>query len=303
MLELEIAKTANQLSREEHTLAPSRIDGRLSLSFARKDGQTVLRVVEQQQPLKVVRAFPLPDSACLTHLHNVSGGVLGGDQLTMSIEVEPGAAAQITTTGATRLYKSLPNIAPALQQTRVTVGAGALLEYFPDPLIPFAGSKYRQETRIDLAENAGLCWWEIVAPGRVALGELFAYALLQTKRDTFAAGQPIAAERHKLEPKLRPLSSPARLGPYRYYATLYICKVGEPESRWRELEAALSATAQQLGKSGAAIWGVSTLPAHGLVVRALATNGRDLTPGLFALWREAKQELLGQPVIIPRKVN
>ena len=50
----------------------------------------------------------------------------------------------------------------------MAVAENDLLELLPDPLIPFAGSAYQQQTQIDLADNAGLFWWETIAPGREA---------------------------------------------------------------------------------------------------------------------------------------
>ena len=56
-----------------------------------------MRVLEAQPPLKVVRAFEADHGAALVHLHNVSGGVLGGDHLTLQVHVGEGARAQVTT--------------------------------------------------------------------------------------------------------------------------------------------------------------------------------------------------------------
>jgi urease accessory protein len=55
----------------------------LRLDFERValTGCTVLAASRQEPPLKVVRAFELEDGAALVHLHNVSGGLLGGDRL------------------------------------------------------------------------------------------------------------------------------------------------------------------------------------------------------------------------------
>ncbi|MBI3472530.1 MAG: urease accessory protein UreD, partial [Candidatus Solibacter usitatus] len=153
------------------------LGGRLQLRFDRDraGGRTVLAACEQQPPLRVVRAFPTADGGALVHLHNLSGGVLGGDQLRLSVRVGPGSAAQITSTGATRVYRSRQGSPVSVQSTAMVVEEEGLLEYLPDPLIPFAGSRYRQETRIDLAHGAGLFWWETIAPGREARGEIFEY--------------------------------------------------------------------------------------------------------------------------------
>jgi urease accessory protein len=263
----------------------------------------VLASCQQQPPLKVVRAFSLPDGSSLVHLHNLSGGVLGGDYLKLDVEVGCRASAQLTSTGATRLYQSRQEASTAIQINVIKVGENSLLEYVPDALIPFKGSRYYQETQIELAAGAGLFWWEMVAPGREARGEIFAYDLLQFKLDIEAVGKSLAQERIKLEPARNSLSSLVRLGHYRYFSTFYICRVGLEAARWLALEKQLTELADELSRDSEIIWGVSTLPAHGLVVRALSIRGRSTTSGLMAFWQAAKLQLYGQQAIPPRKVN
>src|SRR5271169_6105338 len=138
-----------------------------------------LRVNRQDPPWKVVRAFPQQGAGVLVHLNNVSGGVLAGDRLALDVTVEAGAAAQITTTGATRLYRHRAGALDSEQHTTFSVGENARLEYLPDPLIPYAGSRHIQRTKIRLDAGASLFWWEVLAPGRQASGESFAFERLQ----------------------------------------------------------------------------------------------------------------------------
>jgi urease accessory protein len=279
--------------------------GYLHLCFrlSAETAKTVLVTCRQQPPLKVVRAFQIDGGGALVHLHNVSGGILGGDNLDLSIEVGAGANAQLTTTGATRIYRSRELDVPARQSAVIDVGENALLEYLPDPLIPFGGAQYQQETIIKLSPGGGLFWWETISPGREASGELFEYDLLKIRLDVTADGTPIVRERFKLEPALRPLSSPARLGPFRYFSTFYICRHGEESSRWLTLEKQLSELAASLSVAGEILWGVSTLPAHGLVVRALSMKGRSIETGLLSFWSAAKLAIYGKTAIPPRKVR
>lgn len=278
--------------------------GLLRLRFERAAGttRTILSSCEQRPPLQVVRSFPTGEAATLTHLHNLSGGVLGGDLLELSVELGDDARAQLTSTGATRLYRCRPGAHAAVQQQRFRVGRDALLEYLPDELIPFAGALYRQETFIELEDNAGLFFWETVAPGRTARGELFEYDSLHFKLDLTARGLPLARERISLEPARRPLQSPARFGPYLYFATFYVCRVGVPEQLWLELESELAELALRLSSPGSILWGVSTLPAHGLVIKALSVKGGDITRGLLDFWRASKSALYGEAAVPPRKV-
>jgi urease accessory protein len=280
------------------------VHGLLDLVFTydASRAQTILQACAQQPPLRVVRAFPLPDGGKLVHLHNLSGGVLGGDALELHVEVAADAYAQLTTVGATRVYRCLAEVVPASQLTTIHVGARGLLEYLPDPLIPFAGSRYRQETHITLEDGAGLFWWETVAPGRLARGECFAYDLLQINFKLSIPTMPLAIERFTLEPQRQSLSALVRLGPYRYFGSFYICRVGLEAARWMELERSLSVLADKLTQVGETLWGVSTLVAHGLVVRYVSRQGLALPSGLLAFWQEARRALYGREAVLPRKI-
>ncbi len=275
---------------------------RLEFSHEPLVQRTVMRVLEAQPPLKVIRAFEADYGAALVHLHNVSGGVLGGDLLTLQARVGSEARAQITTTSATRIYRNRPDMPSSTQVNEFVVDENGLLEVLPDPLIPFAHSAYQQRTSVQLADGAGLFWWETVAPGREARDECFDYDVLGLEVDIQANGRPIALEFVRLEPKLRPLSSLARLGAYRYFSSFYICRVGLPAAQWTALESELGELAGQMTQADETLWGVSTLVRDGLVVRGLSCEGRSLSSGLLAFWQAAKCSLYGQTAVPPRKV-
>ncbi len=281
------------------------VRGSLRLKFERDEslGQTVLAATHQEPPLKVVRAFSIENGAALVHLHNVSGGLLGGDDLEFMVSAGAGSQAQITTTGATRIYRAREDGATTTVHNEITVGEDALLEYLPDPTIPFAAARVSQRTVIRLGQGAALFWWEILAPGREARGEIFEYASVETKTDILALGRPIVSERARLEPKKRSLSSLARLGTYRTWATFYICRVGLGERVWLDLENELRSVTQRFVQPGETLWGISTLAAHGLVVRCVAKHGRNVPPALHAIWDAAKLRLYGRSAVPPRKVN
>jgi urease accessory protein len=280
------------------------VKGRLSMTFAYDDTsqETRLVVCDQVPPLRVIRAFPLAGSATLVHMHNLSGGILGGDHLSISANIGPRATVQLTSTSATRIYRSSPTAPIATQTYSIQIREGGLLEYLPDPLIPFAGSRYQQQTHIDLVHDAGLFWWETITPGREAHGEVFGYEQLHLAAEITALGKPLAIERMKIEPQQRAPSSPTRLGSFPYFCSFYICKVGLEATRWLQLEQQLSTLAQELSRPMDISWGVSTLVAHGLLVRAVSRQGRDIATGLLAFWRAAKLALYGQEAIPPRKI-
>src|SRR3981189_542673 len=113
-IQLSTETTTHETAKFNRAESTAGVNGHLRLRFqARGDSRrTILAECEQQLPLRVVRAFQLDDGGALVHLHNLSGGVLGGDQLDVTIEVGPGAVAQVTSTGATRIYRSRQNTEP-----------------------------------------------------------------------------------------------------------------------------------------------------------------------------------------------
>ena len=266
-------------------------------------GRTILTENLHEPPLQVVRAFSHADGAAMVHLHNVSGGLFGGDQLSFRIDVGKRANAQLTTTGATRVYRTKSELAGASQENNIIVKEGGLLEFLPDEIIPFAGATFSQETFITLADGAGLFWWEILAPGREARQEIFQYEKVQMKARVMAGSRSIAAENICLTPAKRSVSSLARLGPYHYYSTFYVCRVGVDPKSWRNLENHLLEVTHGLTRPGEILWAVSTLVSDGLAVRCVGLNGRDLRLGLHEIWRRAKAYLYGREAIVPRKVN
>jgi urease accessory protein len=265
-------------------------------------GETILRVKQQQPPWRVVRGFRAPSGESLAHLHNVSGGILDTDSLDCQVDLAPQAQAQVTSTGATRIYRSRSPDHVASQRISVKVAAGGYLEYLPDQLIPFAGSRFEQTTRVELESGASLIWWDRVSPGREASGEVFRFELLTSSFEVSVDGEPIAIERWTLAPLIDRLDSIARLGPFQHFGSCYICRAGEPVSYWRKFETEMQTLADRLS-TPEILWGVTALRAHGVAIRCVAISGRALASGLVELWKAAKWSLCGRVATLPRKVH
>jgi urease accessory protein len=72
----------------------------------------------------VIRAFEQPNGGAMVHLHSVSGGILAGDRLSLQITTGAGAAALLTSTGATRLYRHRKGSLDSVQHISISVGEG-----------------------------------------------------------------------------------------------------------------------------------------------------------------------------------
>jgi urease accessory protein len=117
----------------------------------------------------------------------------------VSASVETGARLVLTTPSSSRVYRSRNGAAAVVRQS-FEVAPGAYLEFFPEPFIPHAGARYRQENRISVEAGGTLAYFEWLTPGRVARSEVFQFARLDWETDIYAAGRLVARERYHLSP-------------------------------------------------------------------------------------------------------
>ena len=129
------------------------------VAVADKGGVTRLPVLNSRVPLVLRRT---PDAV---YLVGGAAGPLGGDDLTLRIEVGDGAMLRVRTAAASI---ALPGTAGGESVLRVhaTVGAGARLEYLPEPVVIANGARHHMELRATLAADATLLAREEVILGR-----------------------------------------------------------------------------------------------------------------------------------------
>ncbi|KAH7342260.1 urease accessory protein-like protein UreD [Rhexocercosporidium sp. MPI-PUGE-AT-0058] len=139
-------------------LLPQRISGLSTISF--------------QYPLKLISPSPSSEQkSVLVFLLNYGGGLVGGDQVYLTIEVKPDAKLSIVTQGHTKIFKSPSRDVVTRQRLEVTIHPGAAVCLLPDPVQPFEGSVYEQTQRFHVAEGGNLCLLDWVSEGRTARGE------------------------------------------------------------------------------------------------------------------------------------
>lgn len=261
-----------------------------------------MRVARQDPPWKVVRGFTQGNGGVLVHLHNVSGGVVAGDQLALNVDIAAGAIAQITTTGATRLYRHRAGSEDSEQRTEISIGEAALLEYLPDPIIPYAGARHIQRTEIRLAPASMLFWWEVLAPGRQAAGERFAFDRLGLQTRIMSETRLVLCENFLIEPFAKAIGVTARMERFSWTASFCVCHEGRSQVFWRDLENQLNELARDRTQKNEVIWGASALARDGIIVRGLSVSSRFIHGSLVEFWRVARRAVTGEEPVLPRKV-
>jgi len=101
----------------------------LALDFAPRAGKTRLIASQRRGPLTVQRAFYPEGNVNHTYLLHPPGGVVGGDELNININVQGGGQVLLTTPGATKFYRSAGP--QALVKQSLHIADGATLEWMP----------------------------------------------------------------------------------------------------------------------------------------------------------------------------
>jgi urease accessory protein len=102
---------------------------------------------------------------------NTGGGVAGGDRLDVAIGLGADTQATIAAQAAERFYRALAADAPSRVRTRLTVQAGASLEWLPQETILFDRCALDRRLEVDIAPDACFLGVETVVFGRAAMGE------------------------------------------------------------------------------------------------------------------------------------
>ena len=197
--------------------------GELRVRLAVGEGQT--RVIESYAHapfhyLPPAVATPGAGGPAVLTVVNSSGGVLGGDELDMAVALDAGTTLTLRTQAATKVYRSTGRAARSVN--RFVLGTGAVLDYVPDEIIPFAGSNYEQVTAIELAAGAVAVITEIVTAGRLARAERFAFTRLALDLSCTSGGRLVLRDRADVRPAAQHLAGPAILGTATVWGSCYV---------------------------------------------------------------------------------
>jgi urease accessory protein len=142
--------------------------GGVRVRFAASAGRT--QAIERAESGGYRVRFPRIAETCEAVLINTGGGMAGGDQMRAEISLDAGAAAIVTTQAAEKIYRSqgaLTGIGIDLK-----LAEASRLEWLPQEMILFCGSRWRRTLAADIAADASLTIAESIVFGRIAMNEI-----------------------------------------------------------------------------------------------------------------------------------
>jgi len=254
-------------SIEHDTFAANRARGTIALAVAAADGVTRRTRVHESGSLRV--RFPNTQDGLEAVIVNTGGGMTGGDEFTIDIDVAAGARLVAGTAAAEKIYRSTgPD---TVMNVRLSVGAGARLAWLPQETILFDRACLKRRIDVDLAEDASLVMAEAVLFGRAAMGEAMRDGFWADTWRVRRGGKLVFAENVRLDGDIAAkLARPASARGGIALATVLIAPV---EEAMLEAVRALEFS----GEAGISAW-------NGIAVaRLVARDGASLRLDLVAL--------------------
>jgi urease accessory protein len=252
---------------ETETFAANRARGVIALAVGAADGVTRRTRVAESGSLRV--RFPNTQGDLEAVIVNTGGGMTGGDEFTVDIDVADGARLVAGTAAAEKIYRSTgPDTAMSV---RLNVDAGARLAWLPQETILFDRACLKRRIDVDLADDASLVMAEAVLFGRAAMGEAMHDGAFADTWRLRRGGKLVFAENVRLDGDIaEKLARPASAAGCIALATVLVAPADETI-----LEAV-----RALGFSGEA--GISAW--NGIAVaRLVARDGATLRRGLVAI--------------------
>lgn len=177
-------------------LAGVRARGGVSVGFKCVDG-IVTRLADLHERGGFRAKLPRTHGLTEAVLINTGGGLLGGDAVDFAVSVACGAAAQVTTQSAERVYRSLGS--DCRVGISLTAGAAARLHWLPQETILFDGARLARTIEADVAADATLLMVEATVFGRAAMDETVRSGALHDRWAIRRAGRLVYSDRIKFD--------------------------------------------------------------------------------------------------------
>jgi len=276
-------------------IASTNWHARLALRLENRGSRTVIASRQHHGPLVIQKPFYPEGNPCHIYLLHPPGGLVGGDQLSLEINVDPTAHTLITTPGASRFYRSAGPCAAQTQQ--LNVAQHGILEWMPQETILFDQCNASVQTQVNLQPDSRFIGWEILCLGRKASGEKFDNGLLRQKFQISYDKKPLLIERARLEGGSALLSAPWGLANHTTVGTMVIAS-GDKHllKQIREMMEPLSQTTPDELFS-------ATLINNLLVCRYLGPQAQSAKNLFLRVWRIARPHLLTINACEPRIWN
>jgi len=168
----------------------------LSISTVYQNGKTLISDSFFTSPFKVAKPFYRDNGYTEIMVMCASPGILAGDSYNVHFDLADNTKTIISEQSYRKLYNTGDDFSQ--QNTQIQVGENAALYYVPYPVIPFAGSRFRSRTDINLRPSSKLIFGEIFTCGRYGMGERFAFSEFSSRTVVSVDDKPVFLDNIRL---------------------------------------------------------------------------------------------------------
>lgn len=260
----------------------------LSLKFSGREDRTFISHRQHKGPLVIQKPFYPEGEVCHVYLLHPPGGVVGGDQLRLDVEVNTQGHALVTTPAAGKFYRSDGRTASLTQKLKVE--SGSTLEWLPQETILFSACEVKMQTIVQLENGAAFIGWEILCLGRPACNERFDQGHARQHFEIWRDNKPLMLDRSQLSGDDELLS--ASWGMQNYTVSGSMMMVNADKTQLQFLRENMPVIKDGLLSV--------TLINDVLVCRALAHQAEHVRLAFIDVWKLLREQLLGRTACEPR---
>lgn len=258
----------------------------LRLRFSARAGSTFLSERDHFGPLRVQRPFYPELEVCHCYIVHPPGGVVGGDRLSVDVDVDSHASALLTTPAAGKFYRSEGLVATLTQRFRVQPQAS--FEWLPQETIFYRGARVKARTCVELSANSRFVGWEINCLGLPARDEVFDDGRLRLGFELSIDGTPRWIDHLRIDGEGPARNARWGLGGSTAIGTMLIYP-GDAE---------LSEALKQISTAGVEL--AVTVVDGVLFCRAMNAQAEPIRRAFLACWSRARPEVLRREATAPR---
>ncbi len=234
----------------------------LELVLDNRNGKTVISHCYFTNPLKLATPNANKKDQLQIVLMMASAGLLKGDSQHYKICCEKNTRTAISEQSYTKIFNT--GDGAACKSIEIHVAQNASLYYLPNAVIPFEGSCFNGEISLNLAVDSELVYTDILAAGRIGMGEKFLFSSYKNRVLVKVDSRPVWLDNCFLVPSSMNLDNMLFWDGFTHQGVFYYYGNEEKQKRLLEYE------------SSSSLFIAKTRAAAGICFRALGHSAQEI---------------------------
>jgi len=259
------------------------------------EGKSILVERYHESPLKITKTFGEPATNGLkVYMMDVSPGLMDGDHYKVTIGLEKHSHLIVTNQSFAKVHPAVGD--GAKTDYHFSIGENAILEYMPEPTIPYKDSILHASTTFHLEAGASLLYCDITTPGRTHRDEKFQFKQFSTTTEVNRNGKRIAYDHYQLIPTIHRHQVVGALEHYTHQAVFWIFSSQANDILLQLIRELFPSLVESRILAGA-----SLASEQGIIVRMLGLSVWELQQACDHIWNVCRHKLWSYPPCQLRK--